>query len=160
MTFFVGAPHPDDEDRPVLSPKDLRDSSYPRLREDTTSWRKKRKTGSEDKEHQSETRRVSRTWTGSSPCSSCSHISQPTHRKYPSRTKPPRAQSSASEALEPQTAGFRGATDEEMRLASSDLEDCEEVWFGELGDYMLETQKRQNQVADWFEASIVVSASI
>lgn len=50
-------------------------------------------------------------------------------------------------------------TDEELRLASSDLEDCEEVWIGELGDYMLETQKRQNQVADWFEASIVVSRS-
>jgi DNA helicase INO80 len=52
-----------------------------------------------------------------------------------------------------------GTTDEELRLASSDLEDCEEVWIGELSDYMLETQKRQNQVADWFEASIVVSRS-
>jgi hypothetical protein len=56
------------------------------------------------------------------------------------------------------TESHKGA-DEELRLASSDLEDCEDVWIGELSDYMLETQKRQNHVADWFEASIVVSRS-
>ena len=47
--------------------------------------------------------------------------------------------------------------DEETRLASSDLEDCQEVWLPELGDYILETKKRQNQVAQYFWASILVS---
>jgi chromatin-remodeling ATPase INO80 len=61
--------------------------------------------------------------------------------------------------MEPESAneGRRLPTVEELRLASSDLEDCEEVWIGELGEYMLETQKRQKQVEVWFEASVLVS---
>ncbi|KAF7978857.1 hypothetical protein HWV62_44327 [Athelia sp. TMB] len=46
-------------------------------------------------------------------------------------------------------------TEEERRLASSDLEDCEEVWIGELSDYVLETHKRRKQVELWFEASVL-----
>ncbi|KAK0478503.1 SNF2 family DNA-dependent ATPase [Armillaria novae-zelandiae] len=42
---------------------------------------------------------------------------------------------------------------EEDRLASSDLSDCEEVWFAELSDYILETQKRFKQVQQWFNES-------
>jgi DNA helicase INO80 len=42
-------------------------------------------------------------------------------------------------------------------LASSDLEDCREVWIGELGDYVLETKKRQNQVAQYFWSTILVN---
>lgn len=48
------------------------------------------------------------------------------------------------------------ATEEERRLASSDLEDCEEVWIGELSEYVLETHKRRKQVELWFEASVLV----
>jgi DNA helicase INO80 len=48
-------------------------------------------------------------------------------------------------------------SEEELRLASSDLDDCEEVWIGELSDYILETHKRQKQVGLWFEASVLVS---
>jgi DNA helicase INO80 len=48
-------------------------------------------------------------------------------------------------------------SEEELRLASSDLEDCEEVWIGELSEYMLETHKRQKQVQVWFDASVLVS---
>ena len=47
-------------------------------------------------------------------------------------------------------------TEEERRLASSDLEDCEEVWIGELSEYVLETHKRRKQVELWFEASVLV----
>jgi len=36
------------------------------------------------------------------------------------------------------------------------LEDCEEVWIGELSEYMLETHKRQKQVQVWFDASVLV----
>ena len=50
----------------------------------------------------------------------------------------------------------RPPTEDERRLTSSDLEDCEEIWIGELSEYMLETRKRQNQVAEWFEANIAV----
>jgi DNA helicase INO80 len=41
---------------------------------------------------------------------------------------------------------YRVQTEEERRLASSDLDDCEEIWIGEISEYMLETQKRQKQV--------------
>jgi chromatin-remodeling ATPase INO80 len=46
---------------------------------------------------------------------------------------------------------------EEDRLASSDLSDCEEVWIAELSDYILETQKRFKQVEQWFNESTRVS---
>mgnify|MGYP007051653808 CR=1 FL=1 len=52
----------------------------------------------------------------------------------------------------------RPPMDEDARLASSDLEDCKEVWLEELRDYMVETKKRQNQVAQYFWASILVSS--
>lgn len=46
---------------------------------------------------------------------------------------------------------------DEAHLGSSDLEDCEDVWAEELSDYILETQKRQNEVEKWFEANVLVS---
>ena len=46
---------------------------------------------------------------------------------------------------------------EHSRLESSDLEDCQEVWMGELDDYLSETKKRQTQVAQYFWANILVS---
>ena len=48
----------------------------------------------------------------------------------------------------------------ELRLISSDLEDCEEVWMQELSDYMLETRKRTKQVDGWFNDSCIVSAPL
>ncbi|KIM48080.1 hypothetical protein M413DRAFT_62469 [Hebeloma cylindrosporum] len=45
--------------------------------------------------------------------------------------------------------------DDDTLLASSDLEDCREVWIGELSDYILETKKRQNQVAQYFWSTIL-----
>lgn len=51
-------------------------------------------------------------------------------------------------------------TPEERRLASSDLEDCQEIWFQELGEYVLETQKRNRQVEGWHFDSCVVSHSM
>jgi hypothetical protein len=45
----------------------------------------------------------------------------------------------------------------DSRLESSDLEDCQEVWIDELDDYILETQRRQTQVAQYFWANIIVS---
>jgi DNA helicase INO80 len=55
---------------------------------------------------------------------------------------------------------YRPTLNDEAQLASSDLEDCEEVWIEELSDYVLETQKRQNEVEKWFEASVLVSKLI
>lgn len=48
-------------------------------------------------------------------------------------------------------------TEEERRLASSDLSDCEEIYMGELGLYMLETQKRKRTVEHYFEQTMLVS---
>lgn len=47
-------------------------------------------------------------------------------------------------------------TIDDPALDSSDLEDCSEVWMGELSDYIVETQKRQSQVAQYFWTSILV----
>ena len=66
-----------------------------------------------------------------------------------------RSTSPTSEASEHRR---RPPTEDERRLISSDLEDCEEIWIGELSEYMLETRKRQNQVTDWFETTITVSS--
>ncbi|KAH8100604.1 SNF2 family N-terminal domain-containing protein [Cristinia sonorae] len=41
-------------------------------------------------------------------------------------------------------------TEEERRLASSDLEDCPELWKGELGNYIMETHRRQRQIESYF----------
>jgi hypothetical protein len=47
-------------------------------------------------------------------------------------------------------------TEEERRLASSDLEDCEDVWFAEISDYILETQKRRKVLQGVFDRTISV----
>jgi DNA helicase INO80 len=49
-------------------------------------------------------------------------------------------------------------TEEELRLASEDLDECPEVWLEDMGDYVLDTHKRQQQVRIWFDQSIVVSS--
>jgi len=48
-------------------------------------------------------------------------------------------------------------TEEERRLASSDLSDCEEVWIADISDYIIETHLRQRKVESWFDASVLVS---
>lgn len=47
-------------------------------------------------------------------------------------------------------------TEEELRLASSDLEDCEEIWRPELDEYALDSYKRQRYVKKWFDKKGVV----
>ena len=47
-------------------------------------------------------------------------------------------------------------TEDERRLASSDLEDCVEVWQDEVGSYVLETHKRQKQIDAFFNRWIIV----
>ncbi|THH31999.1 hypothetical protein EUX98_g2177 [Antrodiella citrinella] len=42
------------------------------------------------------------------------------------------------------------ATEEDRRLTSSDLEDCPEIWKGELGNYIMETHRRQRQIDSFF----------
>ncbi|KAG5654784.1 hypothetical protein H0H81_003792 [Sphagnurus paluster] len=85
-------------------------------------------------------------------------------RKQPSRSKHLHPQSPISDSHEsrvnPTLPQQRFATEEEPHLASSDLEDCEEVWIAELGEYALETQKRQKQRAEWFQVRIVECNSV
>ncbi|KAJ7706045.1 SNF2 family N-terminal domain-containing protein [Mycena rosella] len=78
----------------------------------------------------------------------------PQQRRFPSYKS---ASSDAPPAvLEPKRVSqhYR-SLNEESQLTSSDLEDCEDVWIEELSDYILETQKRQNEVEKWFEASVL-----
>ncbi|KAJ7181791.1 SNF2 family DNA-dependent ATPase [Mycena crocata] len=92
-------------------------------------------------------------------------FSAPTPRRFPSYKS---ASSEApvtvpSEPLKRASQYYRTIDDDPQReqlehlaqLASSDLEDCEDVWIEELSDYILETQKRQNEVEKWFEASVL-----
>ncbi|KAG7099337.1 hypothetical protein E1B28_001194 [Marasmius oreades] len=49
---------------------------------------------------------------------------------------------------------------DDNRLVSSDLEDCEEIWIGELGEYILQTQRRFNQVEQFFYNSTKERSSL
>ncbi|KAI0785971.1 SNF2 family N-terminal domain-containing protein [Abortiporus biennis] len=67
-----------------------------------------------------------------------------------------RSQSSALDVVDnEQVEEFHEMTEEERRLASSDLEDCVEVWQGALGEYVLETHKRQKQIDAFFSQWII-----
>lgn len=50
-------------------------------------------------------------------------------------------------------------TEEDLRLQSSDLEDCKEIWMAELGDYILETRKRYREVEAFYRLTVIVSHS-
>ncbi|KAJ3558033.1 hypothetical protein NM688_g1148 [Phlebia brevispora] len=80
-------------------------------------------------------------------------------RRNPPRGKQDqRAQQSSTETPEsevPVEDYSREPTAEERRLVSSDLEDCPEVWEGELGNYVLETHKRQKQIDAFFNRWII-----
>ncbi|KAG6832455.1 hypothetical protein H0H92_001501 [Tricholoma furcatifolium] len=79
-----------------------------------------------------------------------------TLRKQPSRTKQFRP---ASRSNSPESRFDRGlATEEERRLASPELDNCPDIWREELESYMLKTQHRQNQLADWFQDRNTVTA--
>jgi len=47
-------------------------------------------------------------------------------------------------------------TEEDLRLQSSDLEDCKEIWMAELGDYILETRKRHREVEAFYKLTVIV----
>ncbi|CCM00896.1 uncharacterized protein FIBRA_02942 [Fibroporia radiculosa] len=85
-------------------------------------------------------------------------------RRYPLRTRQQhRNHTPASEAHEPEPSMEEMApeqTEEESRLTSTDLEDCEEVWLAELGNYVIESHKRQKQVDAWFSRWIIERDSI
>lgn len=47
-------------------------------------------------------------------------------------------------------------TEEDLRLQSSDLEDCKEIWMAEIGDYILETRKRYREVEAFYDLTVIV----
>lgn len=77
-------------------------------------------------------------------------------QQYPTRRHPPRTKQFRPDTP-PVELPPHIPNEEEIRLASSDLSDCEEIWLQEMSDYLLETQKRQRQVEMYFEDSCVVS---
>lgn len=50
-------------------------------------------------------------------------------------------------------------TEEDLRLQSSDLDDCREIWMAELGDYILETRKRYREVDTFYTLTLQVGHS-
>jgi DNA helicase INO80 len=50
-------------------------------------------------------------------------------------------------------------TEEDLRMQSSDLEDCKEIWMAELGDYILETRKRHREVEAFYKLTVIVGLS-
>lgn len=140
-----------------LSPHDL-GSGYYRQGETDTSSRKRRRDPEEDDDarelSQGRVRtNLDRFWT---PLM----ILQNGPRKYAPHNKqfhPEDTPSVDGHDVEPKVEDLPQPSEEELRLASSDLDDCEEVWIGELSEYILETHKRQKQVELWFDASVLVS---
>lgn len=87
---------------------------------------------------------------------------QPSRRSSTRNRLQQRNHTPTSEVMEPdpqppliQEISF--VPEEEPRSVSSDLEDYEELWKGELGNYVMETHKRQKQVYAWFSRWIIVS---
>ncbi|CDO72378.1 hypothetical protein BN946_scf184977.g77 [Trametes cinnabarina] len=86
---------------------------------------------------------------------------QPPGQKRPSRRpglRPrhqQRNQTPASEVVEDTPVEEPPESAEEDLKPSSDLEDCPELWWDELGNYILETHKRQKQVEIWFSQWII-----
>ncbi|RDX56022.1 hypothetical protein OH76DRAFT_1396366 [Lentinus brumalis] len=81
-------------------------------------------------------------------------------RRTPRTRQQHRNATPASEAVDdPQTEDPPESADEEVRL-SSDLEECPELWWTELGNYVIETHKRQKQVDAWFSRWIIERDSI
>lgn len=77
-------------------------------------------------------------------------------RRNPPRSKANRPESPLMEGTDLATAAREyHQTEEERRLVSSDLSDCEEVWIGDLSDYIIETHLRQRKVESWFDASVL-----
>lgn len=80
-------------------------------------------------------------------------------RRTPRTRQQHRNETPASEAVEDTpTEEPPESADEETR-PSSDLEDCPELWWSELGNYIIETHKRQKQVDAWFSRWIIVSTT-
>ncbi|EIN14169.1 hypothetical protein PUNSTDRAFT_117740 [Punctularia strigosozonata HHB-11173 SS5] len=123
-----GQPPPEDDDN-------TEEESYGGRKNGDTSGRRKKKATQDDEDYQPATRRSSR------------RTSSKTKQQQRPPSPPGHARQLTPEPYIP--------TEEERRLASSDLDDCEEVWLGELADYMVETRKRQKQVGTWFEISCV-----
>ncbi|KAI8995491.1 SNF2 family N-terminal domain-containing protein [Trametes punicea] len=86
---------------------------------------------------------------------------QPPGQKRQSRRLGPRTrqqhrnQTPASEAVEDTPVEEPPESAEEDPKPSSDLEDCQELWWDELGNYIMETHKRQKQVEIWFSHWII-----
>ncbi|KAI0639257.1 SNF2 family N-terminal domain-containing protein [Trametes polyzona] len=72
----------------------------------------------------------------------------------------PRNQTPASEVVEDTPVEEPPESAEEDPRPSSDLEDCQELWWDELGHYIMETHKRQKQVDVWFSQWIIERDSI
>ncbi|KAF8898609.1 SNF2 family N-terminal domain-containing protein [Infundibulicybe gibba] len=100
-------------------------------------------------QHSSEDREFHLSWN----CPFMPLHHQHTPRKTSHRLKQPRLTSPPNDPVEPDPQ--EALAEEERRLISSDLDDCEEIWIGELSEYMLETQKRLKHVERWFEASVL-----
>ncbi|KAI0662679.1 SNF2 family N-terminal domain-containing protein [Cubamyces menziesii] len=71
-----------------------------------------------------------------------------------------RNQTPASEIVEDTPVEEPPESAEEDTKPSSDLEDCRELWWDELGNYIMETHKRQKQVDMWFSQWIIERDSI
>ncbi|KAH9019839.1 SNF2 family DNA-dependent ATPase [Lactarius pseudohatsudake] len=122
------------------SPNSVQDSHYSK-NEEPNSVNKKRKRGANDD----------------------GDYRPPTSRRHGSRRQPPRgrvrAQSPPLDSSEPETAApaLHEPTEEDLRIASSDLSDCEDIWYIEIGYYMLETRRRRRMVEEFFESNITES---
>ncbi|KAI0778036.1 SNF2 family N-terminal domain-containing protein [Trametes elegans] len=81
-------------------------------------------------------------------------------RNAPRTRQQHRNQTPVSEVVDDTPVEDPPESAEEDTRISSDLEDCQELWWDELGNYMVETHKRQKQVDLWFSQWIIERDSI
>ena len=77
-------------------------------------------------------------------------------RRTPRTRQQHRNQTPASETVDDTPTEEPMESAEEDNKVTSDLEDCQELWVAELGNYVIETHKRQKQVDAWFSRWIIV----
>ena len=163
---YTGEYYPDQDEDVPMSPQATNgdmDDSLSRDGLPETNGRKKRKTvatviAAEDQEYQPPgTKRVR---AHNLPFMSFAHYFQRTPRRNPPRGK--QQDSRVHSALDtpevepPPEDYHHEPTEDERRAISSDLEDCPEIWQGELGSYILETRKRQKHIDAHFNRWIIV----
>ncbi|GJE85992.1 SNF2 family N-terminal domain-containing protein [Phanerochaete sordida] len=129
--------HEDDTGSPRTFNGDAEESMSAHGHTETNGRRKRRTGAAEDQEYQPP------------------GTKRRTPRRNPPRGKQTQPPIEPPEVEPPSEQIFQEPTEEERRLASSDLEDCPEIWQQAMGTFVMDSRKRQRQIEQYFNRWII-----